>query len=425
MKVTLANTYTSGGAAKAALRLHRGLKTIGVDSRFLCLSNSAGCGDVVHPVASASRWHQRLARRLHLQTPYGLEGSTRTRLTESATCELFSDCRVASGRRVGLDLSGMDVLNLHWIARFLDLPTVFKQAAGKIPIVWTLHDMQAITGGCHYTGDCRRFISQCHSCPQLLQPGISDASAEIFAVRNRVMSQIDSSDLHVVSPSQWLLNEAQESAVFSRFPKSVIPYGIDTSVFRPIDKAAARTVLGLPRDRQVILFVADSVNNPRKGMRLLASALSSLAGTNPNIVLAAVGSGALIQLEPQTTVFQFGRIEDERLLAAVYSAADVFVIPSLQDNLPNTMLESLACGTPVIGLPVGGIPDAVRSKVTGWLAEDCTVEGLVEAIRLAMINLLNPEYAAQIGASCRRVAETEYSLRLQANRYRDLFASLV
>lgn len=426
MRVSIVNTDDRGGAANAAIRLHRGLRSLDVNSTLIIYrGNPANDSTIRQARKPLTTSVTQAAMRLLLARSTGLDKSSRSRAIDA--CELFSDCRSGNGAALKLHPEQTDILNLHWVARFVDLPQLLPQFAGRIPIVWTLHDMQPLTGGCHYTAGCESFTGKCHSCPQLINRGVEDASAEVFEARLSALRHLRNNDLHIVSPSKWLLNEAARSTALSRFSMTCIPYGLDTTVFRPINKLDARKSLKLPLDNRLLLFVSASVQNHRKGLDLLVASLAKVKTQHPDLRLVAVG-----QKEEATDaslhrlgVITLGSIKDERLLAAAYSAADLFVIPSRQDNLPNTMLESIACGTPVVGFDVGGIPDVVRPNQTGWLARQLTRDSLAATISEALQAMLDRGLEAKYRANCRAVAETEYKLAKQAERYRSLFGELL
>jgi glycosyltransferase involved in cell wall biosynthesis len=224
--------------------------------------------------------------------------------------------------------------------------------------------------------------------------------------------------MKVVAPSRWLAEEARRSALFGRFSISVIPYGLDVDEFAPRDRREAREVVGIPQDAAVILFVADWPAVHRKGISVLVDAVNELRYW-PNLLLVSVGhdvpvlDGALACAHRH-----LGRVDNDHFLSMIYSAADVFAIPSRQDNLPNTVLEAMACGTPVVGFEVGGITDMVRPGMTGLLAPAHDPAAFGEA--LAQI-LRDDEKRAEMSATCRRVAVEEYSLSIQAQRYIDLY----
>ena len=218
--------------------------------------------------------------------------------------------------------------------------------------------------------------------------------------------------------AKWIAGEAKRSSLLGRFPVTIIPNGLDVSVFRPRDKAFSRDTLEIPHEARVVLFAADSAAQRRKGFTELAQAIEGINGMD-DLVLVSVGGGKPT-LKGHRHV-HVGRLSDDRLLAMAYSAADVFVIPSLQESFGQTVIESLACGTPVVGFASGGIPDMVRPGQTGWLAPT----GDVAALRRAIVTALNDsEGRARMAGECRRVAVEEYSLDVQASQYIRLYESL-
>jgi glycosyltransferase involved in cell wall biosynthesis len=333
--------------------------------------------------------------------------------------EPFSDDRTPIATEVVDQCPDAHILNLHWIANFVDLGTFFDRV--DVPVVWTLHDMNAFTGGCHYNVGCDRYKSHCGACPQLGSDDDRDLSRAIWQRKSDAYpSAIDAGQLHIVAPSRWLAEEARQSTLFSEIPITVIPNGIDTTVFAPCDDTGLRQALGMAPDDLALLFVADSTTNQRKGFGLLLEALSGL-DLGAHVHLMSVGAHEP-EIASSVTHHHLGRITNDCLLAAIYSAADVFVIPSLQDNLPNTVLESMACGTPVVGFDVGGIPDMVRPEETGWLAETGDVPSLRRTIRQA----LGDDEARRCRAKrCREVAEAEYQLHHQADAYRQLYREVL
>jgi len=225
--------------------------------------------------------------------------------------------------------------------------------------------------------------------------------------------------MHLVAPSNWLAKEAQCSPLLSKFPISVIANGVDTGIFRPIDKQIARTALNLPKDARVVLFVAESAANRRKGYSLLVQALHALAN-QPGLVLLTLGADAGLSIHG-ITYRQLGHLSDDGLLALAYSAADVFALPSLQDNLPNTAVESLACGTPVVGFNVGGIPDLVRPEETGALVPVADIAAFSSAI----FATLNDDARRQrMSKRCREIAVAEFDQKQQAAKYLQLYQTM-
>jgi glycosyltransferase involved in cell wall biosynthesis len=406
----------SGGAARSAYRLHKGLLSIGNDSRMLVLEKSSSDSTVTsfNPYLPLHSRILRMLRRRYIQLSYPKTN------TFSKGESYFSDDRSQYGATVIDQVSDADILNLHWIAGLLDYRDFFSTAPAGRPVVWTLHDMNPFTGGCHFDGGCGKFEKQCGACPQLASNKLDDFSRHIWTRKHRAFANVERSRLHLVTPSRWLEVEAKKSSLLSQFPSTVIPYGVDTDIFQPRDREKSRAQFRIPSNARVVLFVADWAREKRKGLDLLLSAAEGLA-TTADLCLVAVGRGLQEELLPkQSRVIEY--ISDDVSMSHLYSAADLFVIPSLQDNFPNTMLEAISCGTPVVGFNVGGLPDLVREGQTGRLV----VPGDVSGLRQAILDLLSlPNLLATLGAECRQVATSEFSLTIQANRYAALYAQIL
>lgn len=419
MRIVHVNTYDMiGGAARSAHRLHQGLLSAGQDSTMFVARARASDPHVIEMNPSGNPL-VRLGRRIRRQAitrDYQQYQSTRPEGFEP-----FQDCRSPFRFDFLRELPSCDILNLHWIAdSFVDFESFFSRVPRRTPVVWTLHDMNALTGGCHYDNGCGRFRDGCGRCPQLGSNEPEDLACRIWRRKAEALSGVDSSRLHFVAPSRWLADEAGRCAFTKRFPISVIPYGLDLDEFSPRDRTASRESLGLPADARILLFVADGVDNQRKGFALLAAALADLPRDAP-VAMLSVGRNKP-DVEIHAPWFHVGSVNNDRQLSALYSAADLFVIPSLQDNLPNTVLEAMACGTPVLGFSVGGIPDMVRPGVSGALVAPMDWQALgAEIVRL----LRDPGRLRDMGANCRRIATEEYPLGLQAARYRELYQAML
>ncbi len=405
----------TGGAARAGYRLHKGLRSLNLDSSMVVINRKSNDPNIMRFNASRHLTDriQRFMRRQKIRRDFSSYEATRPK-----GYERFTDDRTQYAGYVRSYTDKVDIVNLHWIADFIDLPEFLEYVSS--PIVWTLHDMNALTGGCHYDAGCDRYMRGCGACPQLRSTSEKDLSHRIWLRKLETFRKLDKNKFRIAAPSHWLGGLAASSSLLDGLEISVIPYGIDTSVFRPIDYRAARQALDIPNDCRVILFVADSVNNRRKGFSLLCDALDH-ADLTSNTYLLSIGNG---NPEVPTTMphRHLGRIEQNWMLAMIYSAADVFVISSLQDNLPNTVLESLACGTPVVGFSVGGIPDMVRPDITGYLA----AAGDVRALRAAIIRLLKDDnIRTEMGIACREIATNEYALQLQASRYVEVYEKMI
>ncbi|TKB91441.1 MAG: glycosyltransferase, partial [Nitrospira sp.] len=334
--------------------------------------------------------------------------------------EIFSDDRAEYGGDLVQHLPPCDIINLHWIARYVDYKTFFSTVPKKIPVVWRIADMNPITGGCHYDEGCGKYLAGCGSCPQLGSDDPQDLSRQVWTRKEAIFGGIEPHRLHFVALNRWMASNLAQHPFLNRFPVTIIPNGLDTDIFFPQDRKVAREVLGLPQDATIVLFVASTVQIRYKGFLPLIEALSGLK-ERCNLLLVSVGAKAQFKLGIPIPHRNLGSINDDRLLALTYNAADLFVVPSLQDNSPNTVLESMACGIPVVGFETGGVPDMVRHGVTGLLAP-CND---VTALRAAIEDLIRkPSKREEMGINSRRVALHEYSLAVQARRYSELYQSL-
>lgn len=319
-----------------------------------------------------------------------------------------------------------DIVNLHWIAGgFLSIRGISRLVKLGKPIVWTLHDMWAFTGGCHYSGDCEKYIDSCGACPQLNSDKDNDITRKIWRRKKRAYKDLD---LTIVTPSRWLAECAKRSSLLSDLEVEVIPNGLNTNIFKPIEKLAAKTILNLPKNKKIILFGAISATaNKLKGFKYLKEAISKLEKMKTfdkgKLCLGIFGASHSRDIEKISFQVKFlGRLHDDFSLALSCSAADVFIIPSLQDNLPNTVMEALSCGTPVVGFNIGGIPEMLEHQVNGYLSRYKDSQSLAEGIKWI---LEDENRAFKLREAARRKAVEKYTLKIQAERYVDLYKALL
>ncbi len=419
MRITHLSTYDiAGGAAKAARRLSIGLCRVGHESRLLTLYKESSDPTVLvfdPPRDLAIRLRRALKRRV-------LERTQKMIHSRPPGSAFFSDDRSQHNADILDQLPPSDILNLHWIVDFFDYGSFFRRLPRGIPVVWTLHDMNPLTGGCHHAGDCQSFRASCGACPQLTSKAENDLSRQIWNRKRRAYGSVPQGALSFVTPSRWLATKVKESSLGAGFPVNVIPYGVDTENFRPQDVQLARQALGVPIHGRIILFSSYFVRNSYKGFPLLLEALNRMRSI-PNLCAITVGGGDSDEYREGTVpIRSLGLIKDEKQMSLVYSAADLFALPSLQDNFPNTALEALACGIPTVAFGVGGVPEIVRNGLTGVTVSP----GDSEALARAMEDLLgDPERRASISKECRRVALEEYGLEIQGRRYLELYRSLL
>jgi glycosyltransferase involved in cell wall biosynthesis len=416
MKVThLSTADASGGAARAAFRVHTGLRSLGVDSSMLVLKRTTG-DPAVHKLVFANDLITRFKRRRRAKqierdfAPY--------QKTLPPDFEWFGDDRTETGYDLIRQLPPCDLINLHWVSGLVDYELFFPKLPPNIPLVWRLADMGALTGGCHYDNGCGKFTANCGACPVLGSKDENDLSRQVWTRRHRALASIPDTRMTLVATSRWIAGESRRSSLLSRFPVVVIPNSVETEVFVPADKNTSRDRFNIPRERTVILFIADSVDNKRKGFDHLVKALSGITG-RPDLLLVSIGNTK--PDVPGLPLIHLGRITDDSALAAAYAAADSFVIPSIQESFGQTVIESMACGTPVVGFDTGGIPDMVRPGITGSLAR----VGNSDDLRSKIVKLLDdPQMRSAMAVRCREIAVAEYSQPVQAAAYRRLYGEI-
>jgi glycosyltransferase involved in cell wall biosynthesis len=312
-----------------------------------------------------------------------------------------------------------DIINIHKVHDFVDLPVFFRVLPQHIPIVVTLHDLGFMTGGCDYTYQCHQFEQTCGKCPVIASTKSHDFSSEIYDLKLKAFSSRNPDKLTFVANSNWLLTQIQESSLLKKYSSQTIHYGLDTQIFKPSNRSIARKALKIPENKQIVLFSAHDVSYERKGAKFIAQALENL-NIAENLAVVTFGSGHFSL--PGIECFNFGRVDDERLQALFYQAADIFIIPSLEEAFGQTALEAVACGTLVVGFSVGGIPDIVVNGMNGQLVP----VGDVSQLRSAVVNLLNNEQLKQqwISQASAWVNE-KFSYQINSQNYIQLYNKLL
>jgi len=424
LKVVLLNTYgVSGGAAKAAYGLLDGLRRIGCDATMLSLVVSGHYPNVVaHDVSLSQVQRDQKFSALLRQHALALEHP-----------DWFSPpCSVANLAANPL-VASADVINLHWVAGFVSTEDIDAMLCLNKPVVWTLHDERPLSGGCHYTAGCLGFQSHCACCPQLKTDfhGLAHSS---LAFDDAALA--DRENLALVAPSKWIANQARKSKRFRSNSVRVIPYDVDTEFFRPARDEAHRRLLrkkfGVPEDAFVILTGAAFLDERRKGLEILFEALKLL-------VKNARGAGLLKQRKVVLCLFGGGKVPGHQSLglpfvalgsgvsesevARFFQIADLFVCPSIEDNLPNTVIEAMACGVPILGTDVGGIPDLVEHTVNGRIVPRSNPESLASAI--AKFLAADQQSHQRMSAMSVMKSKELHSRPHQAKAYEALFAEML
>jgi len=314
-----------------------------------------------------------------------------------------------------------DVLHLHWTNfGFLSLKGLKQLASLQKKMVWTLHDMWAFTGGCHYAGTCTQFLQNCGNCPLLKRPTATDLSNRIWREKEAILKDLKGR-LQIVTCSKWLADIAKKSSLLQNFPIRNIPNPIDTEQFCLLDKTPLRKSFGLPTDKFVLLFSAMNVSDTRKGFAYLTEALTFLYHQFPEsrqrLVLAVVGKAAEKDTEWLFPTYYLGSLATPEAMNEAYNTADAFVLPSLEDNLPNTVMEAMACGLPCVSFATGGLPEMITHEKTGYLADYKDAQSLANGIQYL---LTHPELTT-LSQQARAFVAQNYNQKAIAQAYWEVY----
>jgi glycosyltransferase involved in cell wall biosynthesis len=409
MKVLHLNHFDIyGGAARAAYRIHSAVRQTGVDS-WMGVDHKTS--DDSHVLGPRSKLEKALIR-LRLAG-----GRAVASLLKTNNTILHSPSILNTPRANYLKTSTPNIIHLHWICGEM----LSISAIGRLPepVVWTLHDMWAFCGAEHYTEDYRWQDGYKRNNRPPYESGF-DLNRWVWERKRKHWKH----PFQIVTPSQWLAKCVRASVLLQDWPVTVIPNPIDTDVWAPVDQRIARSLLGLPQDEPLVLFGAmGGGKQPIKGFDLLFKALEHLADVRKDLHLVIFGENA--PRDPLHLAFPIhyvGHLHDNISLRLLYSAADVMLIPSRQDNLPNTGVESLSCGTPVVAFNACGLPDIVKHKLTGYLAKAFDPEDLAQGIQWI---LHEPKRLTKLGISARDFALKRFSYSIVGSQYRDMYKSIL
>ena len=412
MKVVILNTSEhTGGAAVAANRLLKALRKQGVEATMLVRDKSSQDPNV-HSINRT--WFQQKVNLLRF-------------LWERFViflCNRFSRSTLfqVSIANTGTDLSqhplvqAADVIHLHWINQgFLSLHDLQKLVALDKPIVWTMHDMWPCTGICHHARDCEQFQQQCEGC-FYLQSTHPDLSTEVFRAKSQLYR---TAPMTFVGCSQWLTDRARQSRLVIGKQVLSIPNPIDLQRFKPMERKAMRERWKLPLDKKLILFGALNVTNERKGLAYLIKALHILQPDHIALVVFGQVKSQVAERIP-VAIHSLGYVSDEEKVATIYNAVDLFVTSSLEENLPNTIMESMACGTPCVGFRTGGIPEMIDHLSNGYVANYQDSADLARGIEW----VLNHPEPAKLRETCIQKVKEHYSEEVIAGKYLSLYEQI-
>lgn len=418
LKIVHLNTYDgNGGAGRACLRLSDALNANGVESKVLVYYKfgenpkitNLSSGILAKLKAVFNIMAERYLAKIFVKavkTPFSLQWFGQSIINRK-------------------ELRDADIIHLHWINHgFLSPKFLAELDLLDKPIVWTFHDSNAFTGGCHVRYSCENFHKQCGNCPLLKFEGKDDISHKNWLRKQKAYSSLN---FHIVAPSSWMAKSVKESSLLGMRKVDVIPNTIEIDVFKPYVKADAKKMLKIPSNHFVIMSgFMPSKNDKHKGTQYLIEALNELSGRSEvpknEIELVIFGNKDTKDIPefPFKTTF-LGTINKDDHLAKCYAAADVFVLPSLEDNLPNTVMESLACATPVVAFKTGGIPDMVKHLENGYLADYQSATDLADGIEWLFLH----EDRESIQKEARRTILNQFSPSVVAIKHEELYQTLI
>jgi glycosyltransferase involved in cell wall biosynthesis len=415
MRVLIINTSErTGGAAIAASRLLEALKNNGIKAKMLVRDKQT---DQINVVA--------LRKSMWQLWRFAWERFVIWTANRFSRNHLFDVDIANTGTHITHlpEFTQADVIHLHWVNQGLLSVSELQRIldSGK-PVVWTLHDMWPFTGICHYSDTCDRYLTHCQNCPLLTVPHLRDLSYRVFEQKLKLYATPLRHRIRFVACSHWLEGLAKQSPLIGNHIVTSIPNAINTNLFRPRDKQAARQKLGLPQDKTLLLFGSMKITDPRKGIQYLVEACRILKEKYPEwcrelgVVVLGKESEASTALFP-FPIYPLAYMSSEKELPDVYNAVDLYVTPSVQDNLPNTIVEAMACGIPCVGFNVGGIPQMIDHLHNGYVAEYKQADDLANGIHWT----LTEGDRHELGEEACRKAVSCYSESTIARKYIDIY----
>ena len=414
MKVLHLNTFDTGGAAIAAKRSHLALLEQGVESKMLFVKKASNAIEETFELEARTftLWDRlKIKLKVLLKQPIGYWQQLNHHLKgQDSNMDLFSLPYSDFDLNLNEHIKWADVINLHWVPSMWDYNLFHKL---NKPIVWTLHDMNPFSGGCHYSGNCIGFTEDCKNCPQL--DGTRNPNlASMFLRYKREFTGLNS--ISYVALCNWMIVRLKSSSAFKNQKIYKIYNSLDTSIFKSIDQKTARKDLGVPLDRKIVLFVSERTDNYRKGGYMLSRIIHILK--EENIYFYAIGASEMTNLDEN--LVQLGVIQDEKTMATVYNIADVLIVPSTEDNLPNVMLEALCCGLPVVSFSNGGMNEIIKPGENGLLVEEQTPEAMISAVQEYFLH--SSKY---VKANISENSQSLFNASKQAKAYVEVYQELL
>ena len=413
MRVLIVNTSErTGGAAIAANRLMHALNRNGVEAQMLVRDRKT---DALEVVSIPQSWRLKANFLWERGVIWLNNGLSKQGIFQVDIANAGTDITTLPA------FQQADVIHLHWVNQgFLSLKNLERICASGKPVVMTLHDQWYFTGICHYSSDCDKYRTQCEKCPMLKGPGI-DLARRVY---NRKRAIYEGRNITFVGCSRWMADLARKSSLTRGHTVTNVPNAIDTDVFKPMDKLEARRRHNLPMDKRLLLFGAQRITDKRKGFDFLVEACEHISMHHPTLpgqleVVVLGGDAPSVKELLPLPVHIVNYLSNEDDIAQLYNAVDLFVTPSLQDNLPNTIVEAMSCGTPCVGFDVGGIPEMINHKQDGYVADYCDSLDFAQGIAWC----LNPDRQPALSAAARAAALATYSQSVAATRYLSIYQS--
>lgn len=409
MKVLFVNESDyNGGAARAMFRTNEALLSAGIDVKLLVKYKTISSPSIIQ--CGQGKIEKLMSKIDSCRLGYF------QRINDPAKAAFYYRSRHSQLPKI-IKSVNPDILHLHWFSNvFMNMKYLKKM---PIPVVWTFHDMRAFTGGCAYTEGCLNYCSSCGNCPILKSGRVKDKSRENYKLKERIYKSF--APFNVIAPSNWMKNEALKSPLMANCRITNIPYCVDTSKYKPENKERSRSVLDLPLDKKLILFgAAGGISDKRKGFTYAIEAFNKLKGKE--YMLIVFGDRSSIFNESVENIHYLGKISDEHTLSLLYSASDVMLVPSIQENLANTILESLSCGTPVAAFNIGGNSDMIDHKINGYLASPFSTDDLTAGIKYLIDD---KEMHRAISNNARKKIEKSFNCKIIADRHIDLYNEIL
>lgn len=416
MRVLIVNTAErTGGAAIAANRLLHALNHNGVEARMLVRDRKT---DSPLVTSLSPSWRLKANFLWERGVIWLANGLSRENLFQVDIANAGTDVTTMDVFRWA------DVIHLHWVNQgFLSLNDLERIILSGKPVVMTLHDQWYFTGICHYSGGCDKYRTRCEKCPMMKGSFGMDLARRVF---DRKRAIYEGRDVTFVGCSRWMTDLARESRLTQGHMVTNVPNAIDTDVFTPMDKTAARRRFNLPEDMRLLLFGAQRITDERKGFAFLKEACEHISMHHPTLpshlgVVVLGGDAQSVQQALPLPVYTVNYLSNEQEIAQLYNAVDLFVTPSLQDNLPNTIVEAMSCGVPCVGFDVGGIPEMISHQLNGYVADYCDSIDFAQGIAWC----LDDTRHAALGQAARTAAVATYAESVAAHNYLQVYHSLL